>query len=178
MDNVEALIDAAWRARREGRYQEAELGLHEAIEASRRSGNGRQLTAALGKLAHVMRDLDRHDEALRFSEEAVGVSRGTGDGLLLAHAVRHLGDVHRDARRLADADACYTEALELYRAADGPDSLDVANALRPAALLKVSQGKGAEALALFSEARTLYQQAGIEAGVEECSRNIAKLGGV
>jgi tetratricopeptide (TPR) repeat protein len=173
--NAADLIDAAWRARREGRYPEAERGLREAIDASRRSGNGGQLVSALGKLAHVLRDLGRDDEALPISEEAVLVSRDEGDGMLLAHTVRHLGDLHRDAGRLAEADRCYTEALELYRAASSPDALDYANALRPAALLKLSQGERSAARALLSEARTLYQNAGIDAGVDECSRHLARL---
>jgi tetratricopeptide (TPR) repeat protein len=173
--NAADLIDAAWRARREGRYPEAERGLRDAIDASRRSGNGGQLVSALGKLAHVLRDLDRQDEALPVSEEAVRVSRSGGDGLLLAHTVRHLGDLHRDAERLAEADRCYEEALALYRAAPSPDPLDVANALRPAALLKLSQGQRSEARALISEARALYQKAGIDAGVDECSRQLERL---
>lgn len=175
MDRVDDLIAAAWRDRREGRHADAERGLRDAIDASRRAGNGRQLVSALGKLAHVLRDLGRDDEALPVSEEAVHVSRDEGDSLRLAHTVRHLGDLHRDAGRLVEADRCYGEALALYRAAPSPDALDVANALRPAAFLKLSQGERSAARALLSEARTLYQKAGIDAGVEECSRQLAQL---
>src|SRR4051794_967342 len=107
MDRTDDLIEAAWAARRDGRHQECEGGLREAIDASRRSGNGPQLVSALGKLAHVLRDLGRHTEALPVSEEAVHASRPTGDPLLLAHTVRHLGDLHRDTGRAADATRCY-----------------------------------------------------------------------
>jgi tetratricopeptide (TPR) repeat protein len=172
---VDALIEAAWRARREGRYLDAEGGLRDAIDASRGAEAWPQLASALGKLAHVLRDLGRDDEALPISEEAVRVSRSCGDASQLAHAVRHLGDLHRGAGRLVEAERCYTEALALYRAEPSPDALDVANALRPAALLKASQGDRARARALFAEARALYQQAGIVAGVEECSRQMAQL---
>jgi tetratricopeptide (TPR) repeat protein len=175
MDRIDGLIETAWRDRREGRLDEAERGLRAAIDASRQTGSRRQLIDALGKLAHVMRDLDRAEEALPLSEEAVEVSRSGDDPLLLAHAVRHLGDLHRGAGRLADADRCYSEALAIYRDADAPDALDFANALRPAALLKHALGDRAAARQLFSDARDRYRDAGIAAGVEECARHLAQL---
>jgi tetratricopeptide (TPR) repeat protein len=174
MDNADELIETAWRARREGRLDEAERGLRGVIEISRGSGGSRQLTDALGKLAHVMRDLGRLEAALPLSEEAVSVGRSGGDPLLLAHAVRHLGDLHRDAGRLADADRCYAEALSIYRGSDARDTLDFANALRPAALLKNQQGDRRAARQLFAEARDRYREAGVDAAVQECSRHLAE----
>jgi tetratricopeptide (TPR) repeat protein len=175
MDRVDELIDTAWRARREGRLDEAERELRAAIDASRAAGAGRQLTDALGKLAHVMRDLDQPEAALPLSEEAVAVSRSGDDPLRLAHAIRHLGDLHRAGARLADADRCYSEALAIYRSAEAPDALDFANALRPAALLKHALGDRAAARQLFAEARDRYRDAGIDAGVQECARHLALL---
>jgi tetratricopeptide (TPR) repeat protein len=175
MDRVEDLIKTAWRDRREGRQDAAERGLRAAVEIGRRDGASRQLADALGKLAHVMRDLDRDAAALPLSEEAVAVSRSIGDPLMLAHAVRHLGDLHRAAARLAEADRCYGEALAIYRSAAAPDMLDFANALRPAALLRHALGDRAAARQLFAEARDRYREAGIDAGVQECERHLAQL---
>jgi tetratricopeptide (TPR) repeat protein len=175
MDRTDELIEAAWAARRGGRHEESERGLRAAIDASRQSGNAVQLVSALGKLAHVLRDRGRNDEALPLSEDAVRIGRRAGEVQLLAHAVRHLGDLHRDAGRFAEADRCYDEAVALYRAAESPDALEFANALRAAALVKAAQGAGAAARALFAEARALYQQAGIDAGVDECARQLARL---
>ena len=59
MSCADELIETAWRARREGRLDEAERGLRAAIDASRAAGDARHLVEALGKLGHVMRDLDR-----------------------------------------------------------------------------------------------------------------------
>jgi tetratricopeptide (TPR) repeat protein len=175
MDSTADLIKAAWAARRDGRLEDAERGLREAIAASRQSNDQRQLVDALNKLAHVLRELGWNDEALPPAEEAVRVGRGAGDPQQLAHAVRHLGDLHQDSGRFADAGRCYDEALALYRAAESPDALDFANALRAAALLKASQGAAAEARALFDDARRRDQQAGIAAGVGECARQLARL---
>jgi tetratricopeptide (TPR) repeat protein len=172
---IDDLIEAAWQARRQARDDEAERGLRAAIDASRQSGAAAQLASALGRLAHVMRDLGRHNEALPLSEEAVRVCGGQGDTSQLAHAVRHLGDLHRDCGRLADADRCYAEALTLYRAAESPDALAFANALRPAALLREAIGDRPGARQLLTEARDRYCEAGIDAGVRECSRHLARL---
>jgi tetratricopeptide (TPR) repeat protein len=123
-----------------------------------------------------MRDLGNDERAVLLYEEAVGLSRAEGDPLLLAHTVRHLGDLHRRADRLTQADTCYREALALYRSADAADAGDVANALRPAALLKERQGDPDAARALWSEAKTLYAAAGIQQGVDECDRHLALSG--
>lgn len=176
MKRIETLIDAAWLARREGRHADAEQGLLEAIETSRQSGSRVQLIRALERLAHVVRDVGHDDRALPLYEEAVTLSREEGDALLLAHTVRHLGDLHRDAGRLDDAGRCYLEALSLYRAVPSPPALDFANALRPAALLKEQYGDNVGARQLWAEAQVLYQAAGVQPGVDECSRHLARVG--
>lgn len=176
MNHIEDLIDAAWQARREGCHEEAERGLREAIETTRQSGSRLQLIRSLNGLAHVMRDACQDGPALSLYEEAVTLSREEGDILLLAHTVRHLGDLHRDADRLSEADRCYSEALSLYRTSVSPPQLDFANALRPAALLKERQGDNGGARVLCSEAQAFYQAAGVQQGVDECARHLARLG--
>ena len=90
-----------------------------------------------GKFGHVQED----DEAkLACYVEAVAAARECDDPLQLAHAVRHLGDVHRHAGSREAAHACYDEALTLYRNADAPPTLDVANAVRPMAILQADLG--------------------------------------
>ncbi len=99
------------------------------------------------------------------------------DALLLAHTVRHLGDLHRSAGAPPEAERCYAEARSLYRAATAPPPLDLANALRPAALLKEAQGDAASARTLWAEALRLYEAAGASQAVEECRRRLAGGGG-
>ena len=169
-------VDVAWQARREGRHADAERGLLEVIKTGRHSGSRLQVIRALNALAHVVRDVGQDGRALPLYEEAVALSREEGDISLLAHAVRHLGDLHRDADRLAEAGQCYSEAIALYRSADSPPTLDFANALRPAALLKERQGDNAGARQLWSEARMFYQAAGVQPGVDECTRHLEHLG--
>ena len=175
VDRIDDLIDDAWRARQGGRHADAERGLLEAIETSRRSGAKLQLIRAITGFAHVVRDAGHDERALPLYEEAVTLGREEGDSSLLAHTVRHLGDLHRSAGRLDDANRCYSEAISLYRTLASPPALDFANALRPAALMKEHDGDEAGARQLWSEARALYQAAEVQAGVDECSRHLARL---
>ena len=92
------------------------------------------------------------------------------------HAVRHLADGYRSTGRLAEAEACYDEALALYAAADEPPALDYANALRPMAILKESLGETDEARDLWQQAKSLYATVPIAAGVAECEEHLARLG--
>jgi hypothetical protein len=93
----------------------------------------------------------------------------------LAHTIRHLGDVHHDAGLPELAEPCYNEALGLYRGHPEASALDVANAVRSMAVLKAETGEGDQALLLWEEARGLYSQLTVTAGVTECDKRMARL---
>jgi len=150
--------------------------LSEAVGLLRTAGATRELVGALGKLGHAEENAGRVDAALACYEEAVAVARGADHRLELAHALRQLGDLHRKAERLTVAEACYAEALALYGAQDQPPPLDHANALRPMAILKEELGQVDEARTLWQRARVLYGVASIEAGVDECTDHLTRLG--
>lgn len=173
-ESVEGLLQRAAAARREERLAEARRDLVRAVELCRRSGPTRELIRALGALGHVELDLGRVDEARGLYEEAVALGREEGDPQLLAHAVRHL-DVHRHGRPEL-AEPCYREALSLYRDRERPPPLDLANAVRPLAILQEARGEAEEARRLWAEARALYASVGVEEGVAECSDALARLG--
>ena len=178
------LIDRAWRARYRAFQQRPDskedlqrviAGVHadleKAVAICRDVGAKRELSMALGKLGHVVEDAEAK---LACYVEAVAAARESGDARQVAHAVRHLGDVHRNAGRRAEAKGCYDEALNLCRSEAAP-TLDVANAVRPMAILKEDLGDREEALALWREARELYATVGIEEGVDEADRWIERL---
>ena len=175
MGDGTAWIDLGRRARREGRLEEARRAYAEAIAdcrgASRRGG----LVEALKGLAQVERDLGRPAAAVPLYEEAILVGRLTGEALILAHTVRHLGDVHRETGRLDLAEPCYREALAIYRGHPETAPLELANAIRPLAIVEEKAGRSAEARRLWHEARDLYSAAGVEAGYAECAARMEAL---
>ena len=60
--------------------------------------------------------------------------------------------------------------MTLYRGDPETEPLNLANALRGYALLKQALGDVEATRASFKEARELYAELGIDAGVEECDR--------
>lgn len=121
----------------------------------------------LGELARKRRDLPA---AQAHYEEAVALFRVLDEPLKLAHTIRHLGDVHADQKHWPEAECCFVEALEIYRGHPSPGALDLANVIRPYALLLAETGRAEQARSLWAEAGTLYESVGVAAGVEECRR--------
>lgn len=174
-DETRDLIQRATQAQQERRLADAQAAWTAAIELLRKQNDGAALTNALRSLGEVDRKLHDDSAARAHYEEAVSLCRGLNDPLRLAHTVRHVGDVYHHAHELELAEPCYREALEIYRARPEAGRLDLANAIRSMAVLKDETGAKAEARALWEEARQLYAETGIEAGVTESSRRLAQL---
>ena len=187
-DDARALIERAWRARREALESppndaaplgaimgRVEADLVRACEICEQAGATKELSVALGKLGHVALDLDEPNRARTLFRESVAVARETADPLRLAHALRHLGQVNRRLGRLESTGQCYEEALGLYEQAGTAHPLDHANALRPAAALRQEFGDVEAARLLWRKAAELYRIAGVEEGVRECEAHLAGL---
>jgi hypothetical protein len=78
-------------------------------------------------------------------------------------------------KKQSQAEPCFNEALGIYRQEEKTHDLDLANAIRPLAILKESVGDASTAAPLWEEARSLYESLGIQEGVSECSKHLARL---
>ena len=134
------------------------------------------LALSLRERGEAERSRPGSDGGVAAYTEAIAILRGENVPLKLAHTIRHLGDIYRHLERYDEAGECYDEALALYRGHPGSDPLDLANALRGAALLMEKKGEIERAVAMWLEAKDLYQQANVAAGVEESARRVAALG--
>ena len=128
--------------------------------------NGARAARTAGHLADARRGYERAGE----------LARTAGNTRLLAHALRHMSDIEREDGRPVEALASGREAVELYRELAGTSSLELANALRVTSLALQDVGEIGEVSSLWREARSLYMQAGIQAGVEECDANLSRIG--
>jgi len=120
--------------------------------------------ATIGNIAYVLR-----------YTLAVARARAAGDRLRLAHRVRHLGDAYYYAGRPARAEACYAEALSIYRCDTETRPLDLANSIRSFAVLKHETGALDEARLLWQEAHDLYEALEMPAGIAETAARLALL---
>lgn len=174
---TEELIARAVQHRAQRAIPEASRDWAEAVEMSRQQNDMPALIRALRGAAETERVRGRNHEAAVSYEEAVSLCRQQNDALPLAHTVRHLGDVRRHLEQYEVAESCYEEALAIYRGEPEANPLDVANTLRPFAILREKMGDADGARAFWREARELYESLGIDAGVAEASQALAQLGG-
>ena len=169
------LIERARVARREGRLTEARRDLTSAVDVARDGRSISSLGQALCALGQIERDLGHTERARALYAEALdGLQKGA-EPLAIAHAARHLGEVYRESGALEEAEEHLTEAFVIHRAGASHRPLELANTLRPLALLREAQGRSGEARRLWEEARALYAAEGVASGVEECSRRLGAL---
>ncbi|MFA5966036.1 MAG: hypothetical protein WC804_18620 [Sphingomonas sp.] len=96
------------------------------------------------------------DAALTRQRRAVALWREVGDTASLAHAVRHIADMLVEAGRASEASQPIAEMIALYaRCRDAPP-LDIANALRSAAVQAEAIGDSDTAEAFWLKARQRY----------------------
>jgi tetratricopeptide (TPR) repeat protein len=174
-DASDELLGLALQARRENRLADAKRHLEEAVNLCRETDAKNGLAKALTRLGAIERDLGNKEPSLKHYEEAAGIYRGSGDAQRLAHTIRHMADINLDAGHTERAEPCYREALTIYRSQEKTPPLDLANAIRGFALLKGRMGEAAEATALWTEARALYSAVNVQAGVDESTRQLARL---
>lgn len=137
--------------------------------------------------AERLRRAGDSEGALTRQRRAVMVLRDLGDPAALAHGLRHIADILIELGRPVEAGETIAEMLALYREANAAPPLDVANALRSAAVHAEAIGDSDSAEAFWLQARQRY--AALDAlfaemtgqpgnpGVEEADRRINALRG-
>ena len=174
-EDSDELLKLALQARRENRLADAKRHLEKAVNLCREADATVDLAQALTRLGGIERDLGNNERSLKNYEEAAAIYRARGDAQRLAHTIRHVADINLDEGHLGRAEPCYREALTIYRNQEKVRPLDLANAIRGLALLRGQTGDAAEATSLWKEARVLYSAVDVQAGVDESSRQIARL---
>ena len=178
MNQVVDLVKQALAARRDGDTEAAEAAAREALSQARGQNDeaGRDaLVVALSVMAQIDQDAGRLDVATQRYAQAAEVCRRPPVSPRLPHVLRHLGILQLRAKNLLAAISCCEEALELRRGQPDTPALEMANTLRPLALIREAEGRKADAVGLWKEAASLYAAAGVESGVEESRSRLAAL---
>ena len=106
---------------------------------------------------------------------AAKIYRDENELLAYAHTIRHIADIYQQESNLVEAKPLYEECLEIYRGNLATKVLDLANAIRPYALLNEAQGNLELARKCWEEARQLYASLRLQPGISECDIHISKL---
>ncbi|WP_084397804.1 tetratricopeptide repeat protein [Henriciella aquimarina] len=172
--DVRALVDRVYTARRDASPDEAHLMATDAVELARGQNDPELLVRALMAKGQCYRDEGQYEKAERLYIEAANLCRREEavPSLVTAHVIRHLGDVTAELGRVGLAKTHYEEALDLYREIEDIPPGTLANGIRPLARLLDAQDEHAEAVDYWREARDLYEVAHHMAGVEECTRRL------
>ena len=107
--------------------------------------------------------------------EAATLYREQNDVLAYAHTIRHIADIDQQQHNPGKAKPLYQETLAIYRSNLNTKPLDLANTVRPYALLLEEEGDSALATKLWEEARNLYSSLQLDEGVLECNRHMSAL---
>ena len=124
---------------------------------------------AQGKQARAERRLGA---ARAHYAEAAEIYSSSSDPLAYAHTIRHIADMFLDESQHAEARPLYEEALEIYRSSLDTRLLDLANTVRPYALLLETTGDHEAARQNWQEARNLYSSLRLEVAIAECDRHL------
>lgn len=170
------LIASAEQARREQRLDDAYREFQRAAALSRTPGSEQHLILALTGLGQIARDRADLGDAQQHYADALAVCRHHSPPLVIAHIARHLGDIYRENGLPAEGEPLLMEAIAIYRQDPNTEPLDLANAIRPLALLKTELGEIEVAHPLWDEALVLYTVASVPSGIAECSAQLARHG--
>ncbi len=172
---IKKLLEEAWSQRRVGNYSESRILLEKAQNIS-----GSDDYSALGRIFHIYAqfesDHDNPAKALEYYEMSLANYTREGNLDKIAHSTRHIADTLRSLRNYPESEARYREALAIYRDNTGTAIGNLANALIGFAETLEQRNKFAEAIAAWKEARVLYQECGIEEGVEMAKQKLISLG--
>lgn len=131
------------------------------------------LAEALCGLAQAERDIGNLEASSHHYANAVMLYRELEEPSKLAFALRHQADVLREVGKPAEAEPIYRETEGILRGLGEGSRLALGNTLRGLALACDSMGRSEEAKPLWAEARNLYAQCGVDAGVAECDSRLS-----
>jgi tetratricopeptide (TPR) repeat protein len=175
MSTAETFIAQGYKARSDGRLEDAKQHFSESVALCRDTGSQTTLARSLTGLGQIERDLKNKAAALQHYAEAAAIYRSLPDPLRLAHTIRHVGDILRGSGAIEQARPHYEEALAIYREHGETSVLDFANAIRGFALLREDAGETMQARLLWQEAKGLYEAAKVQPGVQESDSHLVRL---
>jgi tetratricopeptide (TPR) repeat protein len=173
----ESLIEQGQTAYEESRIKYARQLFRNALRACGMEDNAELRAEIHVAIGRVERDLKQNEPARSHYCSAAEIFRQLNNQASLAHAARHVADILREMGRPDEAESFALEAIRIYRSQEPPPRLHLANGLRVAALLTEKMERHEEALRFWTEARDLYEQEGVDAGVAESVLHIASLTG-
>ena len=145
----------AWR---NGRLNEAEKWLEQALALSRQAGDRRREGSFLGSLGNVYQEQGRFDEARKSHSFALAIHREFGDRRAEGTILGNLANAHFAQGRLDEARAGYESSIAIHR--EVGNRVVEGSVLGNLAGIHYEQGRFAECLACCQQALAIHREVG------------------
>ena len=146
----------------EGKFDQAEQHLSQALEAFRATGDRRNEAMMLNNFGYLRRLQGRIGEAEPLHLESLAIRRDIGDRVGQGRILGMLSILYENEGRYDDAIAAASEAFEI--ASEANDKLFMATAMAQLAQAEFSSGELDEARNAYAESRALFEE------IEDTSR--------
>ncbi len=175
-ERLTRMLEDAWSVRQAENYGEGRRILKEAEELCTEDDD-----QSRGRIFAIYAQYDRDngdlESALELSKRSLEFYEKSGNQQRIAHSARHIADIQSGLGKYSEAEVNYQKALRIYRESPETDTLNLANAIRPYGILLKERGRIDEAKTLLTEAKKLYQEVDIQAGVDEMQSQLSELSG-
>lgn len=174
---IRGLLAAAWKYRGRDDYDSARENVRKAEKLCEEEDDHLNLGRVFHIFAQFESDQEKYTEAFVHLRRSLEFYKMAGDPDRIAHSTRHVADLERKLGKLAESEADYGKAIEIYRSIPETDECDLANALRGYALVLELRRKNSEAVTVWKEVKDLYRVCGLQAGVDEAETRLRSLKG-
>jgi DNA-binding winged helix-turn-helix (wHTH) protein/tetratricopeptide (TPR) repeat protein len=146
----------------EGKFEQAEQHLSQALEAFRATGDRRNEAMMLNNFGYLRRIQGRIDEAEPMHLESLAIRREIGDRVGQGRILGMLSVLYRNDGRFGDAKAAASEAYEI--ASEANDRLFMATSLSQLGQAEFRNGELGDARETYVQAKALFD------GIDDTSR--------
>ena len=157
----------------EGKLEQAEQHLKQALEAFRATGDRRHEAMMLNNFGYLRRVQGRIDEAEPLHLESLAIRREIGDRVGQGRILGMLSILYESEGRYADAKAAAREAYEI--ASEANDKLFMATSLAQLGQAEFSDGDSAAARDAYAESKALFEEIGDTSRAAQVSILLARV---
>ncbi len=157
----------------EGKFDQAESHLQQALEAFRATGDRRNEAMMLNNYGYLRRLQGRIGEAEPLHLESLAIRRDIGDRVGQGRILGMLSILYENERRYDEAIAAASEAFEI--ASEANDKLFMATAMTQLAQAEFSSGELDDARNSYAEARALFEEIDDTSRVAQVDIRLARI---
>jgi tetratricopeptide (TPR) repeat protein len=157
----------------EGKFDQAESHLTQALEAFRTTGDRRSEAKMLNNFGYLRRLQGRIGEAEPLHLESLAIRRDIGDRVGQGRILGMLSILYENERRYDEAIAAASEAFEI--ASEANDKLFMATAMAQLAQAEFSSGELDDARNSYAESRALFEELDDRSRIAQVDIRLARI---